>query len=155
MKHTKITAVFGTRPEAIKMCPLILELKNRKSVDVRVVVSGQHRELCREVLEYFGVTPELDLNIMSHGQTLLDITEKILSEMTAELLENPPDVLLVHGDTATAFSSSLAAFYLGIKVGHVEAGFVRVIFFRPIPRNFTADRSTRCPFFTSVRPRYR
>lgn len=147
MKHTKITAVFGTRPEAIKMCPLILELKNRKSVDVRVVVSGQHRELCREVLEYFGVTRELDLNIMSHGQSLFDLTEKILTKMTAELSENPPDVLLVHGDTATAFASSLAAFYLGIKVGHVEAGLRSGNLFSPYPEEFYRRSIDAMSFF--------
>ena len=136
MKRTKITLIFGTRPEAVKMCPLILELKKRPWAEVRVVVSGQHRELCREVLEFFGVTPDLDLDIMSHGQTLFDLTEKLLREVRRELAENPPDLLLVHGDTTTAFSASLAAFYLGVRVGHVEAGLRSRNLFSPFPEEF-------------------
>lgn len=146
MKHTKITCVFGTRPEAIKMCPLILELK-RRSVGIRVVTSGQHRELCREVTEYFGILPDVDLDIMSHGQTLLEITEKILKKMTDELSKNTPDVLLVHGDTATAFASALAAFYLGIKVGHVEAGLRSGDLFSPYPEEFYRRSIDAMSFF--------
>ena len=104
----RVMVIMGTRPEAIKMCPLILELKRRRELALRVIVSGQHRELCREVLDYFGVVPDLDLNIMSHGQTLFDITEKILTKMETELSENKADILLVHGDTSTAFASALA-----------------------------------------------
>ena len=147
MKHTKITAVFGTRPEAIKMCPLISELKKREKFNVKVIVSGQHRELCRDVLDYFGVTPDVDLNIMSHGQTLFDLTEKILTKMTDELSVDPPDVLLVHGDTATAFASSLAAFYLGIKTGHVEAGLRSGDLFSPYPEEFYRRSIDAASFF--------
>lgn len=136
MKSTKITVIFGTRPEAVKMCPLILELKKRASLDVRTVVSGQHRELCREVLDFFGVAPDLDLNIMSHEQTLFDITEKIFSGIDRELRDHTPDIVLVHGDTTTAFSAALAAFYLGIKVGHVEAGLRSGDLFAPYPEEF-------------------
>ena len=136
MKRTKITLIFGTRPEAVKMCPLILELKKRSWADVRVVTSGQHRELCREVLEFFGVTPDLDLDIMTHGQTLFDLTEKLLRSVGRELAENPPRLLLVHGDTTTAFSAALAAFYLGVRVGHVEAGLRSCDLFSPFPEEF-------------------
>ena len=136
MKRTKITIIFGTRPEAVKMCPLILELQKRPWAEVRVVVSGQHGELCREVLLFFGVVPDLDLDIMAHGQTLFDLTEKLLCEVRRELAENPPDLLLVHGDTTTAFSASLAAFYLGVRVGHVEAGLRSCDLFSPFPEEF-------------------
>lgn len=146
MKSTKITFIFGTRPEAVKMCPLILELKKRKTVSVRVVVSGQHRELCREVLDFFGVVPDRDLDVMSHGQTLFELTEKILSKVRAELAENPPDLLLVHGDTTTAFSASLAAFYLGIRVAHVEAGLRSGELFSPFPEEFNRRAIDACSF---------
>ena len=136
MKRTKITAVFGTRPEAIKMCPLILKLKESPLTEIRTVVSGQHRELCGAVLDFFGIAPDNDLNIMSHGQTLFDITEKIISGIRRELTENLPDVVLVHGDTTTAFAAALAAFYLGIKVGHVEAGLRSNDLFSPYPEEF-------------------
>ena len=146
MKRTKITFVFGTRPEAIKMCPLILEMKRRDFASVRVVLSGQHRELCREVLDYFGVAPDCDLDVMSHGQTLFDLTEKILHGVRTELDESPPDLLLVHGDTTTAFSASLAAFYLGVRVAHVEAGLRSEEFFSPFPEEFNRRSIDACSF---------
>ena len=147
MKHTKITAVFGTRPEAIKMCPLISELKRREGITLKVILSGQHRELCREVTDYFGIFPDVDLNIMSHAQTLFDLTEKILTKMSKELQNSPPDVLLVHGDTATAFASALAAFYLGIKIGHVEAGLRSGDLFSPYPEEFYRRSIDAMSFF--------
>ena len=136
MKKSNITVVFGTRPEAIKLCPLILELKSRSELNVRVVTSGQHKELCREVLEFFGIIPDLDLNIMAHGQSLFDITEKIIHEMKNELVKNSPELLLVHGDTTTAFASSLSGFYLGVPIGHVEAGLRSNNAFSPYPEEF-------------------
>lgn len=149
MIRTKITVIFGTRPEAIKLCPLILELQGRPEFDLRVVLSGQHRELCREVLDYFGITPNGDFNIMSHGQGLFDITEKIFQKTRIELLANPTDLLLVHGDTSTAFAASLAAFYLGVRVGHIEAGLRSNDLFSPYPEEFNRraiDSLSYCHF---------
>ena len=158
MKSTKITAIFGTRPEAVKMCPLILELQKRDEIEIRTVVSGQHRELCREVLNFFGVVPDLDLNIMSHGQTLFDVTDKIFSGIHQELCEHTPDAVLVHGDTTTAFASALAAFYLGIKVGHVEAGLRSDDPYSPYPEEFNRraiDAMSFCHFCPTEHARSR
>ena len=133
----KIMLVFGTRPEAIKMCPLVLELQSRRDeFEVFVVVTGQHREQLDPVLKTFGVTPDVDLNIMSASQTLFDVTERVLSGMRQVLTDNRPDLLLVHGDTATAFVSALAAFYLGVPVGHVEAGLRTFDNKAPYPEEF-------------------
>jgi len=133
----KIALVFGTRPEAIKMCPLVLELRSRPDeFDVSVVVTGQHREQLDHVLNVFGVVPDVDLNIMTSQQTLFDVTERVLSGMRDVLTANRPDILLVHGDTATAFVSALAAFYLGIPVGHVEAGLRTYDISAPYPEEF-------------------
>ena len=158
MKSTKITAVFGTRPEAIKMCPLILELKKRAGVEMRTALSGQHRELCRDVLDFFSVAPDFDLDIMSHGQTLFDVTDKIFSGIYKELSENTPDILLVHGDTTTAFTSALAAFYLGIKIGHVEAGLRSDDPYSPYPEEFNRraiDAMSFCHFCPTEHARSR
>jgi UDP-N-acetylglucosamine 2-epimerase (non-hydrolysing) len=133
----KITLVFGTRPEAVKMCPLVKELKDRADkFETRVVVTGQHREMLDQVLSAFGVAPDRDLDIMSESQTLFDITQRASDGMRAELEENRPDALLVHGDTATAFASALAAFYLEIPVGHVEAGLRTYDIAAPFPEEF-------------------
>ena len=118
----KIIVVFGTRPEAIKMCPLVKELKERKSIETIVCVTGQHRQMLDQVLETFEITPEYDLSIMKSNQTLFDVTINILDKMKKVLDEEKPDVVLVHGDTSTTFVTSLACFYLQIPVGHVEAG---------------------------------
>ncbi len=119
----KVMLVFGTRPEAIKMCPLVLELKGRPDEFETVVsVTGQHREMLDQVLTVFGIVPEHDLAIMKPGQTLFDITSDVLLKIQAVLAEERPDVVLVHGDTTTSFAAALAAFYLQIPVGHVEAG---------------------------------
>ena len=136
MKRIKITISLGTRPEAIKLCPLILELSAREEFDLRVVNTSQHRELCREVLDFFKIRADRDLDLMSDGQTLFDLTERVLSSMKSELLEFPPDLLLVHGDTTTAFASALAGFYLGVKVGHIEAGLRSGDQFSPFPEEF-------------------
>lgn len=119
----KILLVFGTRPEAIKMAPLYLELKKHPAeIDVRVCVTAQHRQMLDQVLNVFGIVPDIDLNLMKAGQTLYDVTTAVLTGMGQVLAEQRPDVVLVHGDTTTSMATALAAFYAGIPVGHVEAG---------------------------------
>ena len=132
----KIIAVFGTRPEAIKMCPVIIELKKRKDVDLYVCITGQHREMLRSVLDIFGVNADCDFNIMKSGQTLFDITFSITEKLKAVLERENPDVVLVHGDTTTAFAASLACFYMKIPVGHVEAGLRTYDVYAPYPEEF-------------------
>ncbi len=132
----KILLIFGTRPEAIKMCPLVLELKSRPCFEVKVCVTGQHREMLDSVLAVFGVLPDYDLDIMKSGQTLFDITDSVLDQMKPLLLAEKPDVVLVHGDTSTAFVSALACFYLQIPVGHVEAGLRTYDMMSPYPEEF-------------------
>ena len=128
--------VFGTRPEAIKMCPLVSELKNRNSFDVTVCVTGQHREMLDQVLDAFSVEPDYDLCIMKEKQTLFDITVDILNSIKKVILEVSPDIVLVHGDTSTTFVTSLACFYLKIPVGHVEAGLRTYNIYSPYPEEF-------------------
>ena len=118
----RVLSVFGTRPEAIKMCPLVLELERRAGLESLVCVTAQHREMLDGVLKTFGVTPDFDLNIMSEGQTLSDITAKVLTGLGPVLDAAKPDLVLVHGDTSTTFSAALSAFYHHVPVGHVEAG---------------------------------
>ena len=118
----KVMLVFGTRPEAVKMCPLVIELKKRKTFDVVVCVSGQHKEMLQEVLDIFGVIPNYNLAIMKENQNLFDITVNILGNIREVLSKEKPDIVLVHGDTTTAFASALACFYMKIPIGHVEAG---------------------------------
>lgn len=118
----KVMLVFGTRPEAVKMCPLVIELKRRKSFDVVVCVSGQHKEMLQEVLDIFGVIPDYNLAIMKENQNLFDITVNILGSIREVLSKEKPDIVLVHGDTTTAFATALACFYMKIPIGHVEAG---------------------------------
>ncbi|MBO5620006.1 MAG: UDP-N-acetylglucosamine 2-epimerase (non-hydrolyzing) [Butyrivibrio sp.] len=132
----RVIVVFGTRPEAIKMCPLVNELKKRKSIKTYVCVTGQHRQMLDQVLEVFGVVPDYDLSIMKQGQTLFDITTEVLQGMKKILEEVKPEVVLVHGDTSTTFSTSLAAFYLQIPVGHVEAGLRTYNIYSPYPEEF-------------------
>ena len=136
MKKKKVMLVFGTRPEAIKMCPLVLELKKREEFDVTVCVTGQHRQMLDQVLAAFGVTPDCDLAIMKEKQTLFDVTEAILTRIRPVLEEAAPDVVLVHGDTSTTFASALACFYLHIPVGHVEAGLRTYDIDSPYPEEF-------------------
>lgn len=129
--------VFGTRPEAIKMCPLVLELKSRPDeFETVVCVTGQHREMLDQVLGVFGVVPDHDLAIMKPGQTLFDITSDVLLKIKAVLEKERPDVVLVHGDTTTSFAAALAAFYLQIPVGHVEAGLRTRNLYSPWPEEF-------------------
>ena len=132
----RIMVVFGTRPEAIKMCPLVLELKKRTSIETIVCVTAQHREMLDQVLETFGVVPDYDLNIMRNRQTLFDITTGVLKGIKEVLEEVEPDVVLVHGDTSTTFVTALAAFYLQIPVGHVEAGLRTYNLYSPYPEEF-------------------
>ena len=132
----KIMLVFGTRPEAIKMCPLVNELKTRKTVQTIVCVTGQHRQMLDQVLEAFGVVPDFDLSIMKESQTLFDVTTNILNRIKEVLQEVRPDVVLVHGDTSTTFVTALACFYLQIPVGHVEAGLRTYNICSPYPEEF-------------------
>lgn len=132
----KIMVVFGTRPEAIKMCPLVKELNTRVNLDTIVCVTGQHREMLDQVLNAFDVKPDYDLSIMKSKQTLFDVTISILEKMKAVLEEVKPNVVLVHGDTSTTFVTSLACFYLQIPVGHVEAGLRTHNIYSPYPEEF-------------------
>lgn len=132
----KVMMVFGTRPEAIKMCPLVKELKTRDKLDTVVCVTGQHREMLDQVLKAFDVVPEYDLEIMKDKQTLFDVTINILDKMKVVLEEVKPDVVLVHGDTSTTFVTSLACFYMQIPVGHVEAGLRTYDLHSPYPEEF-------------------
>lgn len=132
----KIMLTFGTRPEAIKMCPLVNELKRRKTFQVIVCVTGQHRQMLDQVLKTFGVVPDYDLSIMKQGQTLFDITTGILDGIKGILEAAKPDVCLVHGDTSTTFATALACFYLQIPVGHVEAGLRTYDISSPFPEEF-------------------
>lgn len=132
----KILVVFGTRPEAIKMCPLIKELKSRDSFDVKVCVSSQHREMLEQVLHIFKVKPDYDLSIMKEKQTLFYLTSSILLSIEKILMEEKPDIVLVHGDTTTTFTTALACYYLKIPVGHVEAGLRTYDIYNPFPEEF-------------------
>lgn len=132
----KVMLVFGTRPEAIKMCPLVNELKKRKELETLVCVTGQHRQMLDQVLEAFEVTPDYDLSIMKNKQTLFDVTTNILEKIKEVLEKEKPDVVLVHGDTSTTFVTALACFYLQIPVGHVEAGLRTYNIFSPYPEEF-------------------
>ena len=132
----KIMVVFGTRPEAIKMCPLVNELKTRENIITKVCVTGQHRQMLDQVLNIFDVVPDYDLSIMKDKQTLFDITTNILNSIKEVLYTEKPNVVLVHGDTSTTFATALACFYLQIPVGHVEAGLRTYNIYSPYPEEF-------------------
>lgn len=132
----KIMLVFGTRPEAIKMCPLVNELKSRKTIETIVCVTGQHRKMLDQVLEAFQVVPDYDLSIMKDHQTLFDITKNVMNSIQYVLEKESPELVLVHGDTSTSFSAALACFYLRIPVGHVEAGLRTYDSSSPYPEEF-------------------
>ena len=132
----KVMLVFGTRPEAIKMCPLVNELKSRKNIITKVCVTGQHRQMLDQVLEAFSVEPDYDLSIMKDKQTLFDITTNILIQIKNVLEIEMPNVVLVHGDTSTTFVTALACFYMQIPVGHVEAGLRTYNIYSPYPEEF-------------------
>ena len=122
MKKVKIMIIFGTRPEAIKMAPLVKEIEKREEFCSKVCVTAQHREMLDQVLDLFEIRPDYDLDIMAKGQTLTDITMKSLKGLEKVFIKEKPDLVLVHGDTTTTFAGALAAFYQKIKIGHVEAG---------------------------------
>ena len=132
----KIMLVFGTRPEAVKMCPLVNELKGRADVETVVCVTGQHREMLDSVLEIFRIEPQYDLCVMKENQTLSDITTRILEQICSVLEKEAPDIVLVHGDTTTSFAAALACYYKGISVGHVEAGLRTYCARSPFPEEF-------------------
>ncbi len=134
--NKKVILVFGTRPEAIKMCPLINELKRRKTIETIVCVTGQHRQMLDQVLGTFNVIPDYDLSIMKDSQTLFDIITNILNKIKNVLEEVKPDVCLVHGDTSTTFATALACYYLQIPIGHVEAGLRTYNIYSPYPEEF-------------------
>lgn len=132
----KVMLVFGTRPEAIKMCPLVKELKKRTSIKTIVCVTGQHRQMLNQVLDAFQVVPDYNLSIMQERQTLFDITTGILNGIKSVLEDVHPDIVLVHGDTSTTFVTALACFYMRIPVGHVEAGLRTHDIYSPYPEEF-------------------
>lgn len=135
----KVMCVFGTRPEAIKICPLVNEMKDRNGIEVVVCVTAQHRQMLDQVLKTFDVTPDYDLNIMKDRQTLFDITTNILTNIKEVLEKEKPDVVLVHGDTSSTFVTALACFYLKIPVGHVEAGLRTYNLYSPYPEEFNRE----------------
>lgn len=132
----KIMVVFGTRPEAIKMCPLVKELKRQSAFQTLVCVTGQHRQMLDQVLNAFSVTPDYDLAVMKDRQTLFSVTTNILNKMKEVLEKEKPDIVLVHGDTSTTFAAALACFYLQIPIGHVEAGLRTYNMYSPYPEEF-------------------
>ena len=146
----KILTVFGTRPEAIKMAPLVHKLKDEPEYfDVKVCVTAQHRQMLDQVLDIFKISPDIDLNIMQPGQDLFDITASILKTMRNVFSKHKPDAVLVHGDTTTTLSTSIAAFYSGIHIGHVEAGLRTYNLSAPFPEEFNrqvASKVTRWHF---------
>ena len=133
MEKIKVLSVFGTRPEAIKMCPLVKLLEKDERIDAKVCVTAQHREMLDSVLDIFDVKPDFDLNIMAHGQTIIDICNKVLTWVDKVLKEFRPDIVLVHGDTSTTLNGALAAFYNKVPVGHVEAGLRTGDMYSPFP----------------------
>ena len=133
MKKIKVMSVFGTRPEAIKMAPLVKELEKREEIQSIVCVTAQHREMLDQVLDTFNISPDYDLNIMKQGQTLADVTTRALNGLESVIKEVEPDIVLVHGDTTTTFAGALAAFYNQVSIGHVEAGLRTYNKYSPYP----------------------
>ena len=143
MNKVKVMAVFGTRPEAIKMCPLVLELKKYENIEPIVCVTAQHREMLDQVLDVFGIKPDYDLDIMKTRQSLAGITTRVLEGMEDVLKKEKPDIVLVHGDTSTSFVAALAAFYEQIPVGHVEAGLRTYDIYSPFPEEMNRQLTGR------------
>lgn len=137
--NKKVLIVFGTRPEAIKMCPLVKELQKSTFLDTFVCVTGQHREMLKQVLDIFNVVPDYDLDIMKPGQDLFDITSRVMLGLRDVLKSVSPDIVLVHGDTTTAYAAAMSAFYLQIPVGHVEAGLRTYNLYSPYPEEFNRE----------------
>ena len=133
MNKIKVMTIFGTRPEAIKMAPLVKELEKREEIESIVCVTAQHRQMLDQVLDTFNITPDYDLNIMKQGQTLVDITTRVLQSLSEVISQVKPNIVLVHGDTTTTLSGSLAAFYNQVSVGHVEAGLRTYDKYSPFP----------------------
>ena len=129
----KVLVIFGTRPEAIKMAPLIKELKSRPAIDLKVCITAQHRDLLDQVLENYSITPDYDLNIMKQNQTLEEITSRVLTGVGSIIEEIKPDIVLVHGDTTTSFAAALSAFYHQVLIGHIEAGLRTYDKYQPFP----------------------
>ena len=142
-KKIKVMTVFGTRPEAIKMAPLIKELETRDNIESIVCLTGQHREMLMQVLDTFNITPDYNLDIMRPGQTVTTITTDVLTGMEKVLSELKPDVLLVHGDTSTTFAGALSAFYNGVRIGHVEAGLRTYDKYSPFPEEMNRQMTSR------------
>ena len=143
MKKIKVMSVFGTRPEAIKMCPLVLELQKYDEIESIVCVTAQHREMLDQVLEMFDLKPDYDLDIMKTRQSLAGITTRVLEGMEDVLKKEHPDIVLVHGDTSTSFVAALAAFYEQIPVGHVEAGLRTYDIYSPFPEEMNRQLTGR------------
>ncbi|MCH5210625.1 MAG: UDP-N-acetylglucosamine 2-epimerase (non-hydrolyzing) [Oscillospiraceae bacterium] len=143
MKKLKVMTVFGTRPEAIKMAPLAIELKKYDEIESIVCVTAQHRQMLDQVLEIFGITPEYDLDIMKERQTLVGITSRVLEGLDEVIKKEQPDIVLVHGDTSTSFVAALAAFYNQVKVGHVEAGLRTYDKYSPFPEEMNRQLTGR------------
>lgn len=139
----KIMSVFGTRPEAIKMCPIVLEIQKHSEINHKVCLSGQHREMLDQVMNLFGIHAQYDLNIMRHGQTLTEITTDVLIKFKQILMLEQPELVLVHGDTSTSFAAALAAFYQHIPVGHVEAGLRTYDKCSPFPEEMNRSLTAR------------
>lgn len=147
MRRMKVMLVFGTRPEAIKMAPLVLEMKKHEEIDTIVCVTGQHREMLDQVLSIFSIKPDYDLQIMKQGQDLYDVTSKVLVGMRYVLSAEKPDVVFVHGDTTTSMAAALAAFYQQIPVGHVEAGLRTYNIYSPWPEEVNRQITSRLAQF--------
>lgn len=142
-KRLRVLSIFGTRPEAIKMCPLIKELQHREEIESLVCVTAQHRQMLDQVLEIFQVKPDYDLDIMKENQTLTNITTEVIEKLETLLCELKPHIVLVHGDTTTAFAASLAAFYQKIPVGHIEAGLRTNKKYSPFPEEMNRTLISR------------
>ena len=153
MEKLRIMSVFGTRPEAIKMAPLVKELASRDEIESLCCVTAQHREMLDQVLQLFAIKPDYDLNIMTAGQTLYDVTGRALAGLKDVLAEAQPDMVLVHGDTTTTFVGALASFYAQIPVGHVEAGLRTGNKFSPYPEEMNRKLTGACLLYTSPSPR--
>ena len=133
----KILTIFGTRPEAIKLAPIIVELRRHGEIDSRVCVTAQHRQMLDQVLNLFGISPDIDLDIMREDQTLAELTARVVLEIDGVLRREAPDIVLVQGDTTTVMAAAMAAVFLGIRVGHVEAGLRSGDLHSPFPGNYT------------------
>ena len=143
MKKIKVMTVFGTRPEAIKMAPLVKELEKREDIQSIVCITAQHRQMLDQVMEIFDVSADYDLNIMQSGQTLSDITTRAMRGIEEVIKETRPDIVLVHGDTTTTFAGALASFYCQTKVGHVEAGLRTYDKYSPFPEEMNRVLTTQ------------